>query len=88
MSTVVKKVDIFSKVDWKTNIHVAYNPHNIVVNLDEYDWIWKRFFSVPFVKQKSPEWLEVKKDFISGSESAAAGFFELFFKIASRRTQI
>lgn len=67
------KINIWKPVlDWKENIHLLENPHNLIYDVDSFDYRWKRLFSVPYVKQKSEEWLEIKKDFISGSECATA----------------
>lgn len=69
----MEKINIFEPIDnWQDNINIAHNPHSILFNLDNFSPTWQRLFSVPFVKQKSEQWLSIKKDFISGSEVADA----------------
>lgn len=69
----MSKINIFEPVvDWKNNINIANNPHSLLFNKEYFSLNWQRLFSIPFVKQKSDEWLLIKKDFISGSEVADA----------------
>lgn len=76
----MENFDIFSPVeDWTQNIHIAYNPHSICVEQEDFSTRWKELFSVPYIDQSddvtfeaNSTWLECKKNFISGSEVASA----------------